>query len=331
MAPVGTMLERWHEPILVGAAVTLFGLGFWGPAPETRPILSSRSIGTSMIESGVGNRSAASARSDATGDAAASPRHPAGSQPVRDPEYFRRQWASETATFYAANPPRQAASGSGVAGTSGLSGPVAKAGSGSSESSLRSAEGSGSIARATHVATESGRTKGPGVAGQVATESLRSEAGDAFGMSGPDGDNEESATTAAVYRGGTAVVDTTRRRWHVITWLAAGMLAGLAYVSFWPVIPVRDVELAGSDGLSDSDGASRSRGASAQPRSGGGCGPVASDPLAPARRGESIPIRLPAKWVRVRPTMGQTVRRGVLGGSYLLALVGTWGLLRAGA
>jgi len=331
MGPVGTMLERWHEPILVGAAVTLFGLGFWGPAPEPRPILSSRSIGASVAESAGGTRLAAPERSHATGDATASPRHTSAPQPVRDGAYFRQQWASETASFYAANPPRQAASGSGLPGTSGLSGPVAKAGSGSSESSLRSAEGSGSIARAAHVTAESGLKAKPGMPGQVANEPQRPEAADAFGLNTPDGATQEAATTLAVYRGEVAMADAALKKWHVITWLAAGMLASLAYVSFWPVIPVRDVELGGADGLSSSRGAPGTRGASAESLAGGGIRPCAGDPLEPARRGESIPIRLPAQWVRVRPTMGQTVRRGVLGGSYMLALAGTWGLLTAGA
>jgi len=88
------------------------------------------------------------------------------------------------------------------------------------------------------------------------------------------------------------------QRWRVLTCLAAGLLASLLFASVWP--------------------ANESGEQSA----------VQNDPqMEVIGRGEAIPIRIPAAWIGLRPTLRQTARRGVLSGSYLVAALGAWGIV----
>jgi hypothetical protein len=87
-----TWLNRYHEPTLVGAAVTLFGLAFGLPTlPEP-------------------TRAAGLERATALASFAPPPsgqiRGTGGQNTARDDAYYRQKWASDAAAFYAANPPR---------------------------------------------------------------------------------------------------------------------------------------------------------------------------------------------------------------------------------
>ncbi len=100
------------------------------------------------------------------------------------------------------------------------------------------------------------------------------------------------------------------RRWHVLTCLATGLLASLAYVVMWPTVsvpPGRPVDIRGEEIVT-------------------GQAVMTTAMVDERDQADSIQIHLPSQWVHLRPTIGQTVRRGVLGGSYLLALIGAWGL-----
>lgn len=88
------------------------------------------------------------------------------------------------------------------------------------------------------------------------------------------------------------------KRWRVITCLAAGLLASLMFVSIWPARPSNDQPL-----------------------------PLVDRPMEIVGLGEAIPVRIPSRWIGVRPTLRQTVKRSVLTGSYLIAAIGAWGIV----
>lgn len=88
------------------------------------------------------------------------------------------------------------------------------------------------------------------------------------------------------------------QRWRVLTCLAAGLLASLLFASVWPANETRQQPTAPND-----------------------------RPLEVVGRGEAIPIQIPAAWIGLRPTLGQTARGSVLSGSYLVAALGAWGVV----
>ena len=88
------------------------------------------------------------------------------------------------------------------------------------------------------------------------------------------------------------------KRWRVITCLAAGLLASVMFVSIWPARLPNEQSL-----------------------------PSIDRPMEIVGRGEAIPVRIPSRWIAVRPTLRQTVKRSVLAGSYLFAAIGAWGIV----
>ena len=88
------------------------------------------------------------------------------------------------------------------------------------------------------------------------------------------------------------------QRWRVVTCLAAGLLASLLFVSIWPANAFNEPASPSMNHQADLVG-----------------------------RGEVIPVRIPSAWIGLRPTLRQTVRRGVLSGSYLIAAIGAWGIV----
>jgi hypothetical protein len=191
---------------------------------------------------------------------------------TRDSAYYREQWARETARFYAANPPRSEA----TENRSPVQ--VARLDGGAAENDKPAASG---IAPASHL-----ESAHPDVATRV-LPSVPSVSG-------------ESAQDPNV-----------GRRWHVLTCLAAGLLASLAYVAMWPTVALPVGRPIGTQPEESVVGHAVAATA------------ASADERHPA---DSIQIHLPNQWVQLRPTIGQTVRRGVLGGSYLLALIGAWGV-----
>lgn len=293
MGSVGTRLERWQEPVLVGAAITLFGLGIWGPPVDSVTQPPRDSVVRSAPErlgspvSGPKTVPLESQRSRADGRGARQLVHASRTE---QHEFYRQQWVNETARFYAENPPRQSDT------------PTQGANPKSRRAEVEAAMGDAvtlpqvpetAIVRATHLQSEP-------VAGQAAVVGIPSNRPDQAGADG------------------SSAIDPVRRRWHVITWLAAGMLASLAYVTCWPAVPAcnRDSGKLASTGadLARPVGVGKPLGGTAESR----------------RPGEAIEIHLPGQWVRLRPTVGQTVRRGVLGGSYVMAACGAWGLIAGG-
>lgn len=257
IALAGSPLARWHEPLVVGAAVVLFGLVYLMPQDCQVGILTAPLAG-----------------------------HTAGAEPAaldqraRDPAYYREQWARETARFYAANPPRSEDSEGRE--SAGNRSPVQVARlDGGAENDQPAASG---IAPASHLES----------AQPVATA---------------------RALPSGLSEGGESVPDpSVGRRWHVLTCLAAGLLASLAYVAMWPTVTAPAKHPMGAQSEDSVGHAFASAAASAEGRH-------------PA---DSIQIHLPSQWVRLRPTIGQTVRRGVLGASYLLASIGAWGVFTWG-
>jgi hypothetical protein len=106
------------------------------------------------------------------------------------------------------------------------------------------------------------------------------------------------------------IIPARLKRWRVATCLAAGLLASILFASVWPV-------------ASGNAGSAESSIADATSMHTIGLAPAGGD----SARGEAIPIRLPAAWVGIRPTMSQMLRRGVLCVSYLIAGLGGWGML----
>lgn len=96
----------------------------------------------------------------------------------------------------------------------------------------------------------------------------------------------------------TMALPANAQRWRVITCLASGLLASLMFVSIWPARP-----------------------STAQPS------PLIERPMEIVGRGEAIPVRIPSRWIGVRPTLRQTAKRSVLAGSYLIAAIGAWGIV----
>ncbi|RPH81127.1 MAG: hypothetical protein EHM77_04375 [Planctomycetaceae bacterium] len=254
IALAGTPLERWHEPLVVGAAVILFGLVYLIPQDCQVPGKASPVVrdGAVAAEASFAKR-------------------------TRDSAFYRDQWTRETARFYAAHPPRSDASEDLEA--PGKRTPVQVASlNGSSAETIPM--GNGGIAPASH---------------------LESAQPDAVAITAPPIPALAAESARDQHVG---------RRWHVLTCLATGLLASLAYVVMWPTVsvpPGRPVDIRGEEIVTGQA--------------------VMTTALADERdQADSIQIHLPSQWVHLRPTIGQAVRRGVLGGSYLLALFGAWGL-----
>lgn len=253
-ALAGTPLVRWHEPLVVGSAVVLFGLVYLMPqnrqvAPIAVPVAGVAAVGE---QASLDKR-------------------------TRDSAYYREQWARETARFYAANPPR------------------------SEDSKGRESMGNHSPV---HVARLDGNAENdnPVASGIVPASHSESAQPDAAKSVLP------SVPSAA---GESALDPRVGRRWHVLTCLAAGLLASLAYVAMWPTVTVAVGSPIGGQPEDSVVGPTVTTTA------------ASADERHPA---DSIQIHLPSQWVQLRPTIGQTVRRGVLGGSYLVALIGAWGV-----
>lgn len=246
-----TWLNRYHEPTLVGAAVTLFGLAFGLPTlPEpTRTV----GLGTNTSLS-----SSAPPRN-------VQPQRSGVNDTVRDDAYYRQKWASDAAAFYDANPPRDF---DAVVQT----GPVITA-------SLRQAKGPandfGGIAQASHSDSQNS-------AADPVSATDRASAG--F-LATPEG---------------IAPLSPDSRNWRVATLMAAGLLASLVFAAVWPVQASQDSATA----KLAFPGADRE-----------------SSPPS-----DAVAITLPAAWVSVRPTAREMVRRGIVGTSYAMAGVATWGI-----
>lgn len=199
-------------------------------------------------------------------------------QTPADAQYYRDQWSREAAQFYALHPPRPDK-------TSALTN-VAPEVKTAKASYVQLPAAGISVTQAAHVTAASPR---PPVAAVAApTPQL-------------------VATTAGPPE--------WIQRWRIAASLAAGLLAGFAFVSVWPASSVR---CAAASAASGDDAAPPSDRASAAAMS-----PLAAE----ADTGEVIAIRLPAAWVGVRPTSGETLRRVILAASYLSASLCGWSLL----
>ncbi len=108
------------------------------------------------------------------------------------------------------------------------------------------------------------------------------------------------------------------QRWRIAASLAAGLLAGLAFVSVWPASPIA---LAPASSQRQGEPCEHHRPTTTDTAN--EAAPLAAE-TAP---GELIAIRLPAAWVGVRPTTGETLRRVILAASYLIASLCGWSLL----
>lgn len=250
----GKPLERWHEPLVVGAAVVLFGLVYL--VPQDYQVASNEN---SVARDSVIAEEALFAKR------------------TRDPAFYREQWARETARFYAANPPRSEAPRAHE--STGTRSPVQVAGlHGGPAENVQPVDSR--IAPASH--------------SESAQPSVVANALPPVPVRAAESGHEQNVG----------------RRWHVLTCLATGLLASLAYVAMWPTVSVPagcPIDIQPDDTLASH--------------------PVAATMTGDERQqADSIQIHLPSQWVHLRPTMGQTVRRGVLGGSYLLAMIGAWGL-----
>lgn len=248
---------QWHQPLVVGAAVTLVGLAYVLPigSEAARPDQPP-------------NRSPQHHSPHATAEQSAL-RLPT------DAQFYRDQWARDAQRFYALHPPRQ------NAGSQASSKIVPAAAASDPRHPADSA-----VSHAYRAATTTGRQAAAGSEPKLAQPSARA--------------NEVSA------------VSSRQKRWRVVTCLAAGMLASLAFATVWPAVAAP-----GCPWTATSE--------EIRPPHSAAVSPLVADPS----RGEAIAIalRLPAAWVRVRPTLSQTLRRGVFGGSCLLAALGGWSLV----
>lgn len=183
----------------------------------------------------------------------------------RDDEFYRNQWIAEAKAFYAANPPK----------------------TGDSETAA-----SVVIPASMRTSVQPTLNEQP-----VANESNVTQASHSDPQ--PNRTPETQASKPQPATGQTVLaLPAKAQRWRVITCLAGGLLASLAFASIWPVNPHHQSDLIASESQMEVSG-----------------------------RAESIPIRIPATWVGLRPTWGQTARRGVLSGSYLVAALGAWGVV----
>jgi len=255
-----TWLNRYHEPTLVGAAVTLFGLAFGLPTlPEPTQFAGS---GPPAALSSFG---LSSNTPSPNGSSPSGPSRPGVNDTVRDDAYYRQKWASDAAAFYDANPPRDF---DAVVQT----GPIVTA-------SLRQAKGPandfGGIAQASHSDSQN----------SAADPVFATDRASAGFLSRPDQ---------------IAPLSPDSRNWRVATFMAAGLLASLVFAAAWPVRAAQDSATA----KLAFPGADRE-----------------SSPPS-----DAVAITLPSAWVSVRPTARETVRRGIVGTSYAMAGVATWGI-----
>lgn len=252
-------IERWHEPLVVGAAVALACLAYLQP-PTLAGRITERPAGVTTMPPRLVSA-------------------PLPQDGTRDQAYFRQLWQHETANHYALNPPRD-----------------------------RSAPPSNSVA--SRVVT---------AAAEMANEATDDESAV---MHPPDTvasavatqlDRRVDRADRADRRTAATPVPLNTRRWNVLTCLAGGLLASIVFAMVWPAAPQSDLDPPAAT-LPD-----EREGLSARPQSTGLA--TAGDPSAGR---QDVAIRLPSAWVRVRPTTGETLRRAVLGGSYLVAMAGAW-------
>jgi hypothetical protein len=257
-------LAQWHEPLVVGTAVTLISMAYLLPA-ASRALAPHASAGHSGAAAALpGQRSALPA----------------------DDQYYRDQWARETQQFYARQPPRQSRGAETLASSTLSDVPGLRGGVVTAAAAVAAAQDP----------IAGGSTTQPAVAQAYHSDQH------------PRGTVAQVLKTDATT--GAAPIPRRVRQWRVLSCVAAGTLASLLFAALWPVT---------------TDRAQHSSRPAEQ---------SATDPfIAAAHRrqtpsaGEAIEIRLPAAWVRVRPTMSQTLRRGVLGSSYMLAAIGSWAML----
>ncbi len=249
-------LERWHEPLVVGAAVTLMALAHLAP------------VTTEGEHAGWPRNGSLDGRSAAPAE-----------RVRRDDQFYRDQWAREAKRFYTLHPPRQLAD----AQTNGKILPATAVTFADARQGFTDArQGKPAIAHAYHADTGSRKAMAPSA----------------------------SMLTQASPGAKTSAVPARLKRWRVASCLATGMLASLAFAAIWPAVSP-------AARLRNAAPAKANQTGTVEPA------PPSTDPP----REEAIAIRLPAAWVRVRPTMSQTLRRGVLGGSYLMAALGGWAML----
>jgi hypothetical protein len=257
-----TWLNRYHEPTLVGAAVTLFGLAFGLPAVSD-PIPAARSASAAAL-----SPTASSRLSSASGGGI-----PGEIDVPRDDDYYRQKWARDAAAFYDANPPRDF---DAVA----QSGPVMTA---SLKQSKALSSDPSDVAQASH------------------SDSRNLVDADAAVFA-----PSQAAAGIVAASGVVATLSPQSRNWRVATFVAAGLLASILFTAVWPArtppglalptLALPEFAMAGDD----------------------------HDRQSPP--GDAVAITLPSAWVGVRPTVRETLRRGVLGASYAMAGSATWGI-----
>jgi len=254
-----TWLNRYHEPTLVGAAVTLFGLAFGLPAVSD-PIPAARSASAVALSPTASSRLSSSSGGGIPGEI----------DVPRDDAYYRQKWARDAAAFYDANPPRDfdAVVQSGPVITASLK-----------QSNALSSDPS-DVAQASH------------------SDSRNLLDGPVFAPS-------QAAAGIVTASGAVATLSPESRNWRVATFVAAGLLASILFTAVWPARVPQGPALP----------------TFAMPEFA-----LPGDDHQQTPPGDAVAITLPSAWVGVRPTVRETLRRGVLGASYAMAGSATWGI-----
>lgn len=102
-----------------------------------------------------------------------------------------------------------------------------------------------------------------------------------------------------------------RHRVTVFACLGSGLLASLAYVAIWPMARRSSCTAFPGDGSNKPSLGIR----------------IEEHRKPVLNSGGAVGVELPSHWVGLRPTVGQSLRLGVMGTSYILALLGAWGLI----
>lgn len=136
------------------------------------------------------------------------------------------------------------------------------------------------------------------------------QAADLGEMRQPDVDRERSGEIASP--GNTLVpVSRFQHRLTVFACLGFGLLASLAHVAIWPMPRKSSRTAFPGEGLKEPSLGIR----------------IDEQSQPGLNSGGAVGVELPSHWVGLRPTVGESLRWGVMGTSYILALLGALGLI----
>lgn len=220
-----------------------------------------------------------------------------------DPQYYRDRWLAEAAAFYAAHPPAA----------------VAEADADRSETGATAAEeGADRVGRKRLVAQPVSFSTPAAYPGPVSAGPLSAGAVSAGAAAAVPAVNSAISDVSVV---AVAAVDRSSPRVAVSGWLVAacvfaGIVVAAAFHWAWPASPA-------AEPLSPA--------ASPTPRAEP---PVAArEPVATLEQwqpadGGRYALTIPRAWVAIRPSAGESLRRGIVGFSYLLAALGSWAVFQ---